>query len=158
MEIIYDMLTKGAIDNAPKQIVVHAMGETINNKGVKYGARDWLKYLGLSSHILVRPDGTLIRCRTDFEGAYHARGYNTDSLGIEFLVPGEHDYTTFLKAIKKDWVSEAQYKGGAEKIQEWMDKFHIHLDRVRRHSTISPGRKVDPGSGMDWDKLTGMLS
>ncbi len=158
MEIIYDMLTKGALDNSPDRIVVHAMGEVINNKGMKYGARDWLKFLGLSAHILVRPDGTLIRCRTDFEGAYHARGYNTNSLGIEFLVAGTHDYTSFLKAIKTDWVSDAQYEEGAAKIKEWMDKFHIPLDRIDRHSTLSPGRKVDPGEGFDFERFTGLLT
>jgi len=156
LEILYDMLPDGAQDNAPKKIIVHSMGEFINNKGVIYGARDWLKYLGYSAHILVTPSGTLIRCRTDFEGAYHARGHNTASLGIEFLVQGEHDYGTFLKAIKKDWVTEAQMEMGAIKIREWMDKFHILSGEVRRHSDISPGRKVDPGN-MDWDKLLTLI-
>ena len=96
----------GRNTNNPKKIVLHAMGEIIDDdskvKHKRYHfAVDYLDILRISAHILVCPSGLIIRCRADNERAWHARGHNTDSLGIEFLVGGAHNNVTFLNAIKK---------------------------------------------------------
>lgn len=137
--------------NEPELIVVHSMGEYINNNGELYFAPNWLEYLGLSAHALIVPNGDVMICRPDNRRAYHARGYNRDSLGVEFLVPGEHNYATFLATIVKDWVTPEQYEAGVELVRSWIAKHNI--TRVKRHVDISPGRKVDPGIGFKWPQF-----
>lgn len=144
-------LTAGFAKQEPHQIIVHAMGEYIRTRTRVYSAPEYLAFDGTSAHVFVKPEGVLIRGREDLEGAFHAKGFNVDTLGIEFLVPGEHNYSTFLEAIKEDWVSEVQYENGAAQCAKWMRKFGI--ESILRHSDISPDRKLDPGEGFKWKEF-----
>jgi len=150
--IIYEPLEAGNKHNIPKRIVVHAMGQYLLDP-YPIHATDFLAKLGLSAHALVAPNGDVYICRDDDQGAYHARGYNTNSLGIEFLVEGHHTYSTFLEAIKTDYVTPEQWEAGVNAVKGWMDGYDIPQTKVVRHSDISPGRKVDPGIGFKWDKF-----
>lgn len=137
----------GNIHNTPKMIVVHSMGEFIIDPKPIH-ATDFLIKMGFSAHALVSPNGDVYICRDDDQGAYHARGYNTDSLGIEFLVEGNHNYGSFLEAIKTDYCTVDQWNAGIDVVKSWLSAYNIK--QLVRHSDISPGRKVDPGDGFDW--------
>jgi len=137
--------------NKPKRIIVHAMAEYIIDGKRKDHAVPFLERYELSAHALAAPDGSIYRCREDDENAWHAKGYNRDSLGIEFLVPGDHDYASFLEAIKHPYLTDAEYTNGLEQVREWMDLYPIVS--VDRHSDVSPGRKVDPGDGFPWEEF-----
>ena len=143
----------GAAHQLPDTIIVHSMGEYVlqDDRKTYLHAPDFLDKSGLSAHALVSPDGTIYRCRNDDEGAYHARGFNSNSLGIEVLVKGRHDYDSFMSAIRKQYVSEFQYQAVLEQCLEWVHSFDI--SRIVRHSDVSPGRKYDPGSGFPWARL-----
>ena len=156
------LLPRGARHQDPKRIIVHAMGEYIFYDGIYMHAVDLLRNIrykvkgetkkGLSAHILVCPDGDIIRCRQDDQGAYHAAGHNDNSLGIEFLVKGSHDARSFRKAIKEEYLTPEQYKAGMEFVRdEWRIKKGIL--RLERHSDVSPERKQDPGEGFPWDQF-----
>jgi len=142
-------LSAGSKTNDPKIIIVHAMAEYLETKNGLRHASDFLEDIGLSAHALVKPDGGIIICRDEDQGAYHARGFNKDSLGIEFLVHGAHTYESFLKAIKTDYVTPEQYASGAELVNSWLDMFDIN--KIVGHNDISPERKVDPGDGFNWE-------
>ena len=131
----------------PTKIVIHAMGEFVGN----LSAADFLRSVELSAHALVTPSGVVIEARAVQFGAYHARGHNTSSLGVEILVAGVHDYTTFTKAIKTDWVTQQQWDATVELVRMWREIDGV--DKIVRHSDISPGRKVDPGSGFMWERF-----
>lgn len=133
--------------NTPKLIVIHSMAEYIKDPERIY-APDFLDGYKLSAHALITPHGDNIRCRTDNQGAYHAKGYNTDSLGMEFLVKGKHDYSSFIDAIKSPYLEPEQYDAGLYQVREWLNLYPI--ERIARHSDLSPGRKVDPGDGFPW--------
>jgi len=135
--------------NHPNKIVVHCMAEFINDPKPIH-APDFLNEYKLSAHVLVAPDGDIYRCRDDDERAWHARGFNTDSLGIEFLVEGEHNYATFIEAIKTPYINTAQWESGVDVVKEWVQNYAISQVNIHRHSDISPGRKVDPGLGFHW--------
>ena len=138
--------------NTPRTIVVHCMGEYIaDGQGGYDHAVKFLDKYKLSAHALIAPDGINFRCRQDNQHAWHARGHNRDSLGIEFLVQGDHDYRTFIEAIKNNYLAAEQYRAGVDQVKEWIALHNI--DRVTRHRDISPGRKVDPGAGFPWRKF-----
>jgi len=138
-------LNKGNKYNKPKFIVLHAMGEFIEYEKQHYHATEFLKLVGLSAHRLITPSGVVIKCREDNQGAWHAKGYNTDSLGIEFLVPGVHNYKSFLKALKTSYLTSKALKAGVEILKYWMDKFDIDKIDIKSHQQIDPDRKHDPG-------------
>lgn len=138
-------------DQVSTLIVVHAMGYQIDYQGRLLYAASFLDELELSAHILVAPDGTRIRCRKDNQLAWHAKGFNQDSLGIEFLVPDSESYGIFLQRIAKPWGTNAQLKAGAVQIREWCSNWPIR--RIESHSKIDPERKHDPGAGFRWGLL-----
>ena len=150
MAIIQRHVAYGAPHNTPKIIVVHAMAEHVAIPEGKYiYAPDFLESQGLSAHALALPNGDIIRMRNDTDGAYHARGFNTNSLGIEMLVPGMHNYASFLRMIDHPYLFAQQYRAAVEQCREWVDLYGIA--KIVRHSDISPGRKVDPGRGFPWE-------
>ncbi|MEE8388713.1 MAG: peptidoglycan recognition family protein [Acidiferrobacterales bacterium] len=144
-------LKAGADNQTPSRIVVHAMAEYIESDPHDYHAVDLLRKMEISAHAFVTPSGVIIRSREDDTGAYHARGFNTDSLGVEFLVPGVHTYTSFIDAIKRKYLTTSQYQAGVQLIQDWRVRHGIAA--IDRHSDLSPGRKSDPGKGFPWERF-----
>lgn len=161
MDIAKIILPFGDETNHPKMIVLHAMGQYIHaNQNVldyyssknlelnrDYHAPEWLRALGYSAHQLIDPSGIRIKCREDAQGAWHARGFNEDSLGVEFLAKGIHTYSSFSEMIKEQWVTDNQYESGILLVRYWMDTYDIAKDQIKCHYELSPERKKDPGTG-----------
>lgn len=143
----------GSSRNHPNKVVVHAMGEFIENGDADLPAWDLLKRLRFSAHVFVTPSGVIIRSRKDSQRAYHAKGHNSNSLGVEFLVPGVHTYGTFLAKMKTEYLHPAQYASGLGLVRGWVDKYSLRPSQIVRHSDISPGRKHDPGDGFPWEQF-----
>jgi len=144
--------------NKPTRIVVHAMGEYIQDDSIpdRYNhAVSFLNEYKLSAHMLIAPNGDVYRCRFDSERASHARGFNTDSLGVEFLVQGKHNYGTFIDIIKTPYLTPEQYESGLMVVKDWLQLHNI--EHINRHSDLSPGRKVDPGLGFPWEEFNKSL-
>lgn len=147
-------LEDGADYQEPNRIIVHAMGEYICDPDPIHATK-FLEKLNLSAHFLIAPDGNVWNCRSPNEGAWHARGHNKNSIGIEFLVKGEHTYKTFLETIKSPYLTDKQLKSGVHLCKRLMDEYNIRT--IERHSDVSPGRKVDPGNGFPWDYFLTLL-
>ena len=148
-------LPHGGGIQVPKKIILHAMAEYLNIdpatakkyniEAGEYHALRWLDIIGLSAHALISPTGVSIRCRNDDQIAWHARGNNTNTLGVEFLVKGVYDYGSFLQRIKTPYLTDDQFHCGQEQIREWVEAWNI--ESIKTHSEIDPGRKHDPGAG-----------
>jgi len=150
LTIIERWLDHGARSNIPTRVVVHSMGHYILHDGHHKAAATFLDDVGLSAHALIAHGGEVIMCRREDEGAWHAKGNNTGTLGVEFLVPGKHDYGSFIRTIERPgWVSVSAFAAGVELVRGWCQRHDI--EAIVRHSDIDPDRKKDPGAGFPWE-------
>jgi N-acetyl-anhydromuramyl-L-alanine amidase AmpD len=133
---------------APDTTVIHAMGQFIESDGRIYYAKEWLDKLGYSAHILVDPVIGPISTRDLNMMAWHAKGFNANSVGIEFLVPGVWESDTFRKRIETPYLTDIQYEAGV-----WVYRTYLAHTKVVFHSEIDERYengykvKVDPGRG-----------
>ncbi|HHO59590.1 MAG TPA: 1,6-anhydro-N-acetylmuramyl-L-alanine amidase AmpD [Thiotrichales bacterium] len=110
--------------------------------------------LKVSSHILIKRDGSLVQFVPFHQRAWHAgvssycgrERCNDFSIGIE------------LEGTDTDCFTEAQYTQLAELITRLQSAYpSIKKEAITGHSNIAPGRKTDPGAGFDWNKLKQLL-
>ena len=109
----------------------------------------------VSAHVLIRRDGTVQQFVPFHQRAWHAGAScyeeretcNDYSIGIE------------LEGTDDSEFEDIQYQQLAELINALDDCYDkINKDRLTGHSDIASGRKTDPGTGFDWDKLKNLLS
>jgi N-acetyl-anhydromuramoyl-L-alanine amidase len=106
----------------------------------------------VSSHFLVRRDGSLVQFVPVHARAWHAgasawRGRqrcNDFSVGVE------------LEGTDEGPFADAQYRQLAALIGTL--RKHLPLRDVAAHSDVAPGRKTDPGAGFDWPRLLAALA
>ena len=158
----------------PKGIIVHSMAEYLKMPEGPMKAHDFLKSVKLSVHGFIHPDGTYEKMVSSPGKAYHAgksewnglKYLNSHYLGFELLVPGEHDFGTFSKAIETEGTyTEEQFKTSVETVKWWMNEYNIPAENVVRHSDCSgddvrgKGKgKTDPGSAFDWERFKKEIS
>ena len=151
----------------PKGIIIHSMAEYLKMPEGPMKAHDFLKSIKLSVHGFIHPDGEYEKMVETPSKAFHAgksiheglSGLNSHFLGFELLVPGEHDYGTFSKAIETfGTYTEEQFYSAVEVCAWWIEKYNIPVNNVVRHSDVSgddvrgKGKgKTDPGSAFDWE-------
>ena len=131
----------------PSLIVIHAMAEFIKmNDDRILRAVDLLDELKLSAHYLVHPDGSVSYLVDPIYTARHAYGVNSKSIGIEVLVPGLHNYGTFIDTILNDpyWCSHSQVVSTKRIVRSLKEDFPITA--VKTHQEVDKRRKkLDPG-------------
>jgi len=111
-----------------------------------------IRGLEVSAHFFIRRDGALMQFVSADHRAWHAgqsayRGRaqcNDDSVGIE------------LEGLEGDTFEDAQYSQLTRLCQALKSRYPI--THVAGHEHIASGRKQDPGSGFDWDRLQQQLT
>tara|TARA_R110000751_G_scaffold281256_2_gene383801 strand:- start:220 stop:747 length:528 start_codon:yes stop_codon:yes gene_type:complete len=154
----------------PVGICLHAMAEYLDLSPFDQHAYEFLKAQGLGAHYLITPSGDTLNCADPTEMCYHAKGFNrwegtrgdVGLIGIEILVPGCHTYGSFTDAIKEPgWCGMGQWHETVELVKALKEEYDLKLwlkdgrtyPWLVRHSDISPGRKVDPGAGFDYQAM-----
>lgn len=154
----------------PMRHVIHAMAEQLDVtdglvnyypdleglQGQRIYAATFLERAHLSAHFLVASGGEPIRCRQDTEYAWHAKGFNFNSVGTEILVPGVYNYQDFIERIHEPgWVGDDQWRTAVEIARYYRDRWRIPSQpgKLDRHSDLSPHRKQDPGDGFEWEQF-----
>lgn len=107
--------------------------------------------LQVSAHFYIQRDGTVWQFVSCDERAWHAgishyRGRsncNDDSIGIE------------LEGLEGDTFEPAQYEALSYLVPALIQRYPIK--HIAGHEHIAPGRKADPGDGLDWPRLQTML-
>jgi len=107
----------------------------------------------VSSHVLIKRSGEIVQFVPFHKRAWHAGQSNYQgrercndfSIGIE------------LEGSDSDIFEDRQYQQLAQLITTLKNNYPGITDNITGHSDISPGRKKDPGSGFDWDKLKNTL-
>ena len=108
----------------------------------------------VSSHLLIRRDGSILQFVPFNQGAWHAgesayRGAtacNDFSVGIELEGTDNTKYADF------------QYQTLAAACQSLMSAYDISEEHIVGHSDIAPGRKTDPGRQFDWPRFRKLLA
>lgn len=103
----------------------------------------------VSAHALIKRSGEIVQFVPFNERAWHAGQSNFQgreccndfSIGIE------------LEGTDTGEFEEVQYQQLAKLVTTLRDTYPGIADNVTGHSDIAPGRKKDPGTGFDWDKL-----
>lgn len=135
----------------PKTKFIHAMGQFIDMEtGPDLSASQLLQKLGLVAHYLIDPSGSIIELLDYRVMGAHAKGFNSGTVGIEFLVPGLHTLTTLYEAMKSEWASVEQLMAGA-RLCAWLESKGV--TGWERHDKADPSRKKDPGEGFPYREL-----
>lgn len=103
----------------------------------------------VSAHALIKRDGEIIQFVPFNERAWHAgqscyngrERCNDFSIGIE------------LEGTDTGNFEEAQYRQLSEIIAVLQSNYPKITNNITGHSDIAPGRKKDPGTGFEWNKL-----
>jgi AmpD protein len=111
-----------------------------------------IRGLQVSAHFYIRRDGALwqfVSCddRAWHAGVSHYRGRancNDDSIGIE------------LEGLEGERFEPAQYVALGALLPAIQQRYPIA--HIAGHEHIAPGRKADPGPGLDWTLLQKTLS
>jgi len=143
---------RGSGRNEPERIVIHAMGEFIELGERDMPAWEYLDRLELSAHAFVCPSGVVVRARDDDQGAWHAKGHNQNTLGVEVLVPGVHTYATLVETIRSPYIPDAAFRSLTALVKDWCRRHVIPADRVVGHDSLT-SRKQDPGEGFPWESF-----
>lgn len=108
----------------------------------------------VSSHLLVRRDGSIVQFVPFHERAWHAGASvfegrercNDFSIGIEIEGTDEQPY------------EEIQYRVVSAIVAALAAAYpHIYTSRVTGHCHIAPERKTDPGPAFNWAHLHGLM-
>jgi N-acetylmuramoyl-L-alanine amidase len=108
----------------------------------------------VSSHYLIKNDGTIITLVPDLYEAWHAgksswknyKSLNKNSIGIEVSNPGH------LFSYKK--FSDKQINSLIKLSKFLIKKYNISFKNILGHSDIAPNRKKDPGEKFPWKYLS----
>jgi len=124
-------------------VVIHALAEyVIDNNQANYGPY-YVESIGLSAHAYITPRGPVIRQVRTKDVAWHAKGWNAQSFGVEFMVPGAHDYESFLARMKEPWVTQHAMRMGVQVLAQILHDYpNVEFTT---HEKLDPERKHDPG-------------
>jgi uncharacterized protein YraI len=120
-----------------RRIVIHTI------EGSEAGAIGWFKnpQAKVSAHYIVAKSGRITQMVKDNDIAWHVRGNNSDTIGIE-----NEGY-----AGQNGWTN-AQYDALARLSRYLCDRYNIQISRkyIVGHYELDPARRTDPGRYFDW--------
>lgn len=131
------------------KIIIHI------TQGSFTSAIGWFKMKSskVSAHFLVSRAGAVVQMVKTKDVAWHARPWNTRSIGIEH----EGFYKYHGKTTE---FTQKQYEASAKLVRELAKKYNIPLDRkhIIGHREVPGVTKTCPGYNWDWDYYMNLLN
>lgn len=112
----------------PTHLVIHAASGTF------LGTQAWFKNpeSQVSAHYIISKRGEIVACVPLDEKAWHTKGFNNVSVGVEFE---DLDPKTRKTCVTDpNWWTEPQIKVGAELFAAIMTKYNIPIENVVGHN------------------------
>lgn len=151
----------------PSFFVIHAIHEFLKNEQGEYlHYTQFIENLGLSFHYAILPDGSIFQHLTLDKVGYHAKNYNTASVGIELVIPGpSNSYEAFLRKMTDKGAMSypiRQYSALADLItnhikQDLVIDVNTGKPAITYHSDLGNELKKDPGVNFDRVLLNKLL-
>lgn len=113
-----------------------------------------IQHLRVSSHLLIRRDGSMVQYVPFHKRAWHAgvSSYRGRTVCNDFSIGIELEGTEYLE------YTSAQYGRLAEVIKSLLAAYPtLSPEAITGHSDIAPERKTDPGPSFDWERLRRLL-
>lgn len=103
----------------------------------------------VSAHYVVGDDGSIVQCVTDEDTAFHAKGMNARSIGIEHSGFADRPGT---------W-TRLKYESSARLARSLCDRHGIPIDRahILGHVEVPGSTHHDPGEHFDWDLYMALI-
>ncbi len=123
------------------RIVLHHTGDDAASKTCRA-----LQQFGLSVHYIIDRDGTIVYAVDEGKMAFHAKGQNSKSIGIEIVNTGRASmqYTPAQYAAIKQLINDIA--------KRWPD-VKVDNEHVVAHYQVSDIGKWDPSPNFDWAQI-----
>jgi len=149
--VTIDLIVVHSISLPPGQYgsnkIEHFFQNKLNKNDHPYFAE--IHEMQVSSHVLIKRSGEIVQFVPFHERAWHAgqSNYNGRDRCNDFSIGIE------LEGTDTGPFEDEQYKQLSHLISVLKDAYPTISDNLTGHSDISPGRKKDPGTGFDWNRL-----
>jgi len=87
----------------------------------------------VSAHYLIMENGETYSLVDEGDIAWHCRGFNDRSIGIE--IAGHYD----------EPITQKQVNSTQELIRNILERYNLGANSIKPHSELDPGRRKDPG-------------
>ncbi|WP_462321193.1 N-acetylmuramoyl-L-alanine amidase [Halochromatium sp.] len=153
---------QGQPRNQPvKRVIIHATGgpDCVASRSFKGGSLSGIvahfreNQEKISIHYIIGRDGQVVSMVPESQVAFHARGHNSDSIGIELVNNGDG----------RDPFTKAQIHNLANLLAEILRRNQLGLLALQGHSEVDDDylncdgrrmkRKQDPGGAFPWGQL-----
>lgn len=164
--IVRDVPVHGNTRQVPvRQIVIHATGGPDCDPSRRFRGGSQEGIVGhfqrnrkrISIHYIIGRTGEVVRMVPETRVAFHVRGHNADSIGIELVNDGDgrdpfsEPQLDALVALLRDLLARHQLDSTALKSHAELDDSELVCDGRRLK------RKVDPGAAFPWERIRAAL-
>ncbi|MBK1647567.1 hypothetical protein CKO36_02885 [Rhabdochromatium marinum] len=151
---------------AVRQIVIHATGGPDCDASRRFRGgtlagivQHFLRNQGrISIHYVIGRDGSIVSMVPESQVAYHVRGHNQDSIGIELVNDGDG----------MDPFDATQIDRLIALLRELLERYGLDVTAIKSHAELDDStidcngiemkRKQDPGQAFPWQRVLNALS
>ena len=160
--VVRDVPVQGKPRQGPvRQIVIHATGgpDCEPSRRFRSGTLDGIvghfqrNRKRISIHYIIGRTGEIVRMVPESRVAFHVRGHNADSIGIELVNDGDG----------RDPFSEPQIQALIRLLQDLLARHRLDATALKSHAELDDSelvcggrrlkRKVDPGAAFPWERV-----
>jgi N-acetylmuramoyl-L-alanine amidase len=164
--VVRDVPVRGEPRQVPvRQIVIHATGgpDCDPSRSFRSGTLEGIvghfqrNQQRISIHYIIGRNGEVVRLVPETRVAFHVRGHNADSIGIELVNDGDG----------RDPFSEPQIEALVVLLRDRLARYRLDITALKSHAELDDSelvcdgrrlkRKVDPGAAFPWERIRAAL-